>query len=203
MPPSPTSSQSKAERTRDRILTQAAHSASLRGIGNLTLGGLAAELQMSKSGLYAHFGAIEALHMAVIDHIVARFVAEVLRPGLAAPRGRARAKALFDLWLGWSDHPDRPGGCQLITASFDLSALTPPVRAHLAAWIDGWRATLRRVIEETQTEGLAAEVSPETAASRAFGLYMAQHVERFLLTDTGAAARARDEWHRLLASGGG
>jgi len=182
----------KAEKTRHHILTLAAHEASLSGIANLTAGGLAKATGLSKSGLYAHFGSMQNLQIAVIDFIAARFVEEVARPGFAAPVGQARLRALFGLWVGWSQHHDRPGGCQLLAASFDYDGLDGPVRARLANWIEKWLKTL-------ETEAWKAGLpDPANTSTTALALYSAQHIQTHLLRNASAADWARDQWERCL-----
>ncbi|MFY0621973.1 MAG: TetR/AcrR family transcriptional regulator [Pelagimonas sp.] len=182
----------KAEKTHHHILTLAAHEASLSGIANLTAGKLAKATGLSKSGLYAHFGSMQSLQIAVIDFIAAYFVEEVARPGFAAPVGEARLRALFDLWVSWSQHPDRPGGCQLLAASFDYDGLDSPVRDHLANWIEKWLKTLET---EASKAGLP---DPASTSATALALYSAQHIQTHLLRNASAADWARDEWDECL-----
>ncbi|HEV2719422.1 MAG TPA: helix-turn-helix domain-containing protein, partial [Thermoanaerobaculia bacterium] len=77
----------KGQRTRASILDRAVDLASVEGLEGLTIGRLAEELQMSKSGLFAHFGSKEDLQLAAIDAAGQRFIDTVVRPALSAPRG--------------------------------------------------------------------------------------------------------------------
>ena len=89
----------KGELTRQAILGRAARMASRVGLEGLTIGALADELELSKSGLFAHFKSKEALQLQVLEFGIARFVDTVVRPALAAPRGEKRVRALFEHWL--------------------------------------------------------------------------------------------------------
>src|SRR5688572_25786779 len=99
---------SKGEETRRRILERAVLLASRDGLAGLTIGELASDLGVSKSGLFAHFGSKEELQVAVLGTAIDRFTARVLMPSLKAPVGVRRIKALFELWLDWAADPASP-----------------------------------------------------------------------------------------------
>ncbi|HWC75726.1 MAG TPA: helix-turn-helix domain-containing protein, partial [Gemmatimonadales bacterium] len=92
---------SKGERTHTTILDRATGLASQLGLTGLTIGALAEDLKLSKSGLFAHFQSKEALQIEVLDHAARHFTETVVRPALHEPRGPARMQALFDRWIGW------------------------------------------------------------------------------------------------------
>ncbi|MCJ8335822.1 MAG: TetR/AcrR family transcriptional regulator [Epibacterium sp.] len=187
----------KSQRTRRHILEVAQRDASLMGIDSLTIGGLAQSCGLSKSGLNAHFGSKESLQVAVIDATAMRFRTDVGEQAFAKPPGHARLIAIMEYWIGWSQHPARPGGCQLIAATFDFDGLEGIVRDTLQNWIEQWRAAIKAaVVEANVVESL--NLDPDRTASLAFGLYMAQHMERLLLEDGTAAKRARNTWVAAL-----
>ena len=183
----------KAKRTRDEILDVAQRDASLLGIDALTIGGLAQSCGLSKSGLNAHFGSKEALQLAVIDAVALRFRSEVAERAFSVAPGRARLLAIMNHWIAWSDDPSRPGGCQLIAATFDFDGLDGAVRDCLSGWIKKWRNAIRvSVIEANAIERI--KLDPDHMTSLAFGLYMSQHMERLLLDDEAAQTRAMETW---------
>ena len=100
-------------------LDQAVRLASRDGLDGLTIGTLSAELGLSKSGLFSHFGSKDELQLQVLQAAVERFEIEVIRPALAAPRGEPRIRALFERWLTWVNALDSPGGCILIAAAVE------------------------------------------------------------------------------------
>src|SRR5215211_7496878 len=97
--------------TRESILQAAADLASVEGLEGLTIGRLATALNMSKSGLFAHFGSKEELQLATIDAARRRFVDHVVRPSRHLPRGRARLEALIDDWFAYFRSEVFAGGC--------------------------------------------------------------------------------------------
>ena len=86
----------KGELTRQAILQKAASLASRVGLAGVTIGRLAEELGLSKSGLFAHFRSKEALQEQVLEFAAQRFIEAVARPAVSAPRGEPRVRALFD-----------------------------------------------------------------------------------------------------------
>src|SRR5947207_14928226 len=98
-------------RTRQAILLHAARVGSAEGLEAVSLQRLAGDLGISKSGLFAHFGAKEELHMATIDAAAQIFADEVLRPALALPRGVVRVGALCERWMPSPERGVFPGGC--------------------------------------------------------------------------------------------
>src|SRR5437867_7525756 len=100
----------KGATPRQAVLERATQLASRVGLGGLTIGTLAEDLQLSKSGLFGHFRSKEALQIQVLDHAASRFVEAVVRPGLAQPRGEPRLRSLFHRWLDWARSSPMPGG---------------------------------------------------------------------------------------------
>src|SRR5687768_10681076 len=92
---------SKGEGTRHEILVRAVELARVLGLAGVTIGRLAEELSMSKSGLFAHFGSKEALQIAILDQAAADFTDQVVRPALSEPRGEPRLRRAVEGWLAW------------------------------------------------------------------------------------------------------
>ena len=94
--------------------------ASVEGLGGLTIGSLASELGLSKSGLYGHFKSKEKLQIAILQNAIDRFVEAVVAPAFKAPRGEPRVRALFERWLNWAHAVDLPGGCPFVSAAVEF-----------------------------------------------------------------------------------
>src|SRR5262252_11254590 len=122
----------KGELTRQAILERATALASRVGLEGVSIGRLSEELGLSKSGLFAHFGAKQALEVEVLRFAADRFVDGVVRPALAAPRGEPRVRAVFERWLAW-DRRSRvvPGGCLFVAAATELDDRPGPARDEL------------------------------------------------------------------------
>src|SRR6185436_15708635 len=119
----------KGQETRSRIVDTALGRASVVGIEGLTLGDLAASLELSKSGLFAHFRSKEALQIAVLEEAAERFRQTVVLPALRAPRGEPRIRALLERWVEWGKR--EPGGCILVAAGVELDDQPGPARDAL------------------------------------------------------------------------
>jgi AcrR family transcriptional regulator len=128
----------KGERTRQAILDRAAARASERGLESLSLGALAEELSMSKSGLFAHFGSKEELQLATIERAREIFIAEVIDPALRVPQGVERLRALCDAWLSYVARAVFPGGCFSSTTTPEFANRPGVVRDRLVGLMEQW-----------------------------------------------------------------
>lgn len=191
----------KGADTREAILEQAVSLASEVGLEGVTIGRLADALDLSKSGLFAHFASKERLQVAMLEHAAARFVEAVLRPALAAPRGEARLRALVERWLRWPVEVPQPGGCVFVQAAVELDDRPGPARDKLVALQRAWLGTLARVVRESRDAGqFAPETDPEQVAFEIYGIMLSTHHAARLMGDRRASRRARVAVDRLLAS---
>jgi AcrR family transcriptional regulator len=191
----------KGEATRHAILERATGLATRVGLGGLTIGGLAEELDLSKSGLFAHFQSKEALQIQVLEHGAALFVGNVVRPALAAPRGVPRVRQLFDGWLAWARSSPMPGGCLFVAAATELDDRPGPVRDRLVAlqreWLDVIVISVQKGIAADQ---FRADADAEQFAHDLYGVMLAYHHAARLLRDAKAEGRARHAFETLLAA---
>ena len=153
-------------RTRQAILATAADAASVDGLDGLTVGRLAAELSMSKSGLFAHFGSKQDLQLATIEEARQRYVAEVIEPALAAGAGLRRLHALCESFLSYLERGVFPGGCFFASAMAEFGAkASGPVRDRIAECQTQWMHTLERAARDAQAAGeLQASTDPQQLA---------------------------------------
>ncbi len=182
----------KGERTRAAILDHAARLATIDGLEGLTIGHLARATDMSKSGLYAHFGSKQELQLATIDAARSTFVAEVLRPALSAPKGIERLLAACDAYLSHIERCVFPGGCFFSAAAADVGTRAGPVRDAIATQQREWLAVLERLAREAIELGeLNPDTDPAQLAFELKALLVAANTSFILLDDAAAFARAR------------
>jgi len=194
-----TRSTSKGKQTRQAILDQALSLATRVGVEGLTIGRLAEDLGMSKSGLIAHFQTKEALQVQVLETGAHRFVEEVIRPALKAPWGEPRLRALFEGFIAWEASPSLPGGCPLIAASTELDDRPGPARDYLVQsrrdLFDLLAGTVRSAVQEGQ---FRTDVDPEQFSYEFWGAMLAYHHARRLMQDPRASERARRAFDTLV-----
>ncbi|OLS97482.1 TetR family transcriptional regulator [Pseudonocardia sp. CNS-004] len=189
---------SKGQETRVVILDEAGRLARRVGLGGLTIGSLATQTGMSKSGLFAHFGSKESLQLQVLEHSSERFVDDVIRPALKAPRGEPRVRDLFERWIAWDS---LEGGCPLVAASFELDDQPGPVRETLVRVQRDWADTLATVFTSGIGEGhFRPDADPRQFAQDMMGVMLSYHLASRLLADAGAADRARRALDALLTA---
>jgi AcrR family transcriptional regulator len=185
--------QTRGLRTREAILARAVDIASVHGLDGLTVGSLAEELRMSKSGLFAHFGSKEDLQLATIEAARQIFIDKVTRPAIAAPRGLPRLWGLINHWLVLVEKRVFSGGCFFSAASFEFDGKRGPVHDRIAAIMREWMDVLTRAIEEAQKAGhVGAKVNRTRLAFEIQGIAIGAHWAYQLLDDQQAYSRARE-----------
>lgn len=159
-------STSHGARTRQAILAVAADLATVDGLDGLSIGRLAGELSMSKSGLFAHFGSKQDLQLATIEEARQRYVREVIQPGLAATAGIRRLRAFCESFLSYLERGVFPGGCFFASAMAEFDAKAPgPVRDRIAECQAQWMDTLERSANDARAAGeLHASSDPQQLA---------------------------------------
>src|SRR6266581_4249093 len=151
----------KGEATRLAILDHAVRFASQVGLSGISIGRLAGDLGLSKSGLFAHFQSKETLQIQVLEAAADRFVKEVIRPALAQPRGEPRLRALFERWLAWAKSQKMPGGCLFVAAAVELDDRPGPVRDKLVRLQLEWLGVIANVVKTGVAEReLRANIDP-------------------------------------------
>jgi AcrR family transcriptional regulator len=189
----------KGEETRERILEHAMRLASRDGLEGLTVGSLATELGLSKSGLFAHFGSKEALQVQVLQAAAQRFEETVVRPALTAPRGEPRLRAILERWLAWERDEGLPGGCIFIAAASELDDKPGPARDVLVEQQQRLLDALARAVRLCKEEGhFRADVDPEQLAFELDAIILGYHHRRRLMKDARADAFVRAAFERLL-----
>ena len=190
---------SKGETTRAAILDVALARASRVGLGALSIGELAKEVGLSKSGLFAHFLSKEDLQIDVVHKAIARFIELVISPALKQPRGEPRVRALFENWFEWSRASELPGGCLFIAAASELDDQPGPLRDLLLASQKDWLGVIAQAARVAIEEGLfRKDVDPEQFAWQVDSFILGYHHSARLLRSKDAESRAQSAFESLL-----
>jgi AcrR family transcriptional regulator len=184
---------SKGAETRAAILAHAVDLASVEGLEGLTIGRLAAELEMSKSGLFAHFGSKQELQLATVDAATRRFGAAVIEPALGAADGVPRLRAMADTYLAHLDRGAYSGGCFWAATSAEYDDRPGPVRDAIAAALDAWLGELER------QAAIAGSREPARFAFELYAVVMGANARFRLSGDRVVFDYARATIDRLLA----
>jgi AcrR family transcriptional regulator len=190
---------SKGEVTRQAILDHAASLASKIGLDGLSIGKLAEDLQLSKSGLFAHFRSKEALQIQVLEHAAAQFVEAVVKPALKAPRGEKRVRAVWQHWLRWPKTSGLAGGCFFVAAVTELDDQPGQAREVLVQQQKDWRDVIANVVRTAVSEQhFKKSVDPDQFAFELYGIMVAYHAASRLLKDPRAEDRAEAAFEGLV-----
>lgn len=190
----------KGDLTRAAIIEVAMDWAARQGLEGLTIGGLSEALQMSKSGVFAHFGSREELQLAVLRAYAQRFVDDVLRVAVASPRGMARLWAIAERWLDFLVRA-LDAGCILIGSATEYDDRAGPVHDVVVELVSGWQGELIRALTQAQEVGhVRRNQDLAQAAFEWYGLMLSLHQSARLLQARDATQRTRMGIERLLRS---
>lgn len=190
----------KGEQTRQEIVDRALALAGEVGLEGLSLGVLAAGVNLSKSGLFAHFRSKEALQVEVLQRAIDNFIQDVVAPALRKPRGEPRLRTLFDLHLAWVHGNGRNGSCFFMALTHEYDDRPGPVRDLLVQsqrdWYDVIARAARTAVEE---DHFRADLDLEQFAYEFVGIGMVFQQASKLLANPRAEERARAAFESLVA----
>ena len=188
----------KGELTRAAILDVALELASREGLEGLTIGLLADKMNMSKSGVFAHFGSREDLQMEVLKLYHHRFEQEVFFPSVKESRGIPRLQAMYARWIKRVS-VEIASGCIYISGAVEYDDRPGPIREELVAMVRAWQGALLRCVQQCIDAG---QLQPDTDAQQMvyemYGLILALHHDARFLRRPGSVDRARIGFDRLL-----
>jgi len=193
-------SPSKGEQTRHTIIARALELVSEVGYEGLSIGVLATETKLSKSGLFAHFKSKEALQLGVLQEVINRFRLHVVQPTLAAQRGEPRLRVLFEKKLDWVSGNAARRGCLLEKASIEYdNRVGHPVRERVVQSSRDWRGFITQITQAAVDEGhFRSDVDVEQFVFEFDGIMLMFQQRHGLMRDRTAGDRARTAFAALL-----
>ncbi|MGG7606280.1 TetR/AcrR family transcriptional regulator [Massilia sp. BKSP1R2A-1] len=188
----------KGELTRAAILDVALELSSRDGLEGLTIGLLADRMNMSKSGVFAHFGSREDLQLEVVKLYHHRFEQEVFFPSVREPRGLPRLQSMFDRWLERVS-VEIASGCIYISGAVEYDDRPGPIREELVKMVQAWQGALQRAARQAIDVGhLRAGTDADQLVYEMYGLILALHHDARFLRMPGSVDRARRGFERLI-----
>lgn len=181
----------KGARARASIARHAADVASVEGLNGVTIGKLAADLGLSKSGIATLFGSKETLQLAAVESAREVFIEQVITPALTQPRGMPRVRALVDRWFAHVTEPVFPGGCFRVATIAEFDSRPGPVRDAINEDHHNWLSFLAKEIGIAQEQGQLGERNPDVIAFELDAIMSSANTARQMGNDWGiATARA-------------
>ncbi len=189
----------KRAATRDTILDHAYALARRDGLEGLSIGNLASDVGMSKSGVFAHFGSREDLQLAVLDAGRQRFVSQVLLPALKQPRGLPRLRAIVANWFEWSC--EHQSGCMLLSAVSEYDGRKGALHDGVVRQQAGWRDELQKAIAQAVELGhLRSDTDVALLAFEIYALMLGLHHDAGLFGFDEAGHCTKAAFERLWRS---
>jgi len=190
---------SKGDETREKILNTAVSLASVYGLQDLSIGRLANESQLSKSGLFAHFNSKENLQTQIIKRVTDLYVEHVLSPAIAYPRGIPRIRAIFRNWKDWVAGEILPGGCLTLASAVEFDDRPGVVQKEVVNMMSSLLQMLERSAQIAVSEGHFRKDADTTQfAFEMNSIVCGYHMSSRLLKDPDAGKRSDEAFERLL-----
>ncbi|MDY7573500.1 TetR/AcrR family transcriptional regulator [Actimicrobium sp. CCI2.3] len=190
----------KGELTRAAILDVALDLSSRDGLEGLTIGLLADKMNMSKSGVFAHFGSREDLQIEVLKLYHHHFEQEVFYPSVKEARGLPRLKGMFARWVKRVT-VEIASGCIYISGAVEYDDRPGAIREELEAMVLAWQTALFRCVEQATEMGhLRADTDPQQMVFEMYGLILALHHDARFIKRPGSVERAQLGFERLMQS---
>ncbi|MBR7780988.1 TetR/AcrR family transcriptional regulator [Undibacterium luofuense] len=188
----------KGELTRAAILDVALDAASRDGLEGLTIGLLAEKMNMSKSGVFAHFGSREDLQIEVLKLYHHHFEQEVFYPSLKEARGLPRLQAMFALWVKRVT-VEIASGCIYISGAVEYDDRPGPIREALVGMVKAWQGALQRAAAQAVELGhLRNDVDADQIVYEMYGLILALHHDARFMRTPGSVERAQAGFERMI-----
>jgi AcrR family transcriptional regulator len=187
--------------TRDRIVAEGLDLLARNGFAGVTLGVLAAQTGLSKSGLFAHFGSKAEVQLGLLDETAQVARTTVVEPAMKATEGLPRLRAVFERWLGWTEKAGVAGGCPVTGGFFEFDDVPDddPVRQRLVAMDAEWRGFLAALTAAAVKTGeLRARLDVDQFVWELCGIYLSHHVSYRFAHDSLATKRALTAFAELV-----
>ncbi|MFZ0677501.1 MAG: TetR/AcrR family transcriptional regulator [Candidatus Binatus sp.] len=185
--------------TRERILHQGLALMSQSGLIGVTLGVLADQVGMSKSGLFAHFRSKEDVQIELLSHMAEFAMAHVVEPSMKADEGLPRLRALVRNWFGWAQRAGLPGGCPVAAGLFEFDDVEGRVRNKILEMEGQWRLTLTELVQRAVELGhLRRDLDVDQFVWELCGIYLGHHAAHRFLRSADADRRAETAFEALV-----
>ena len=185
--------------TRERILHQGLALMSQSGLAGVTLGVLAEQVGMSKSGLFAHFRSKEDVQIELLSHMAEFAMAHVVEPSMKADEGLPRLQALVRNWFGWAQRAGLPGGCPVAAGLFEFDDVEGRVRNKILEMEGQWRLTLSELVQRAvDLEDLRRDLDVDQFVWELCGIYLGHHAAHRFLRSADADRRAQTAFQALV-----
>src|SRR5215467_7389921 len=191
----------RASKTRNEILCTSMDIASAEGLEGLSVGRLATELQMSKTGIFAHFGSKEQLQLATVEAAKQVFLEQVVQPSLTHPRGIPRLRAMLENWIGYVERVVFRGGCFFAAASAEFDSRPGRVRDEIASLTKAWLIGLQdEIVFARSSKQLKTDADPVQIAFELHAYVQEAKWAFKLFNDKSAFSHARQAIAHCIAA---
>ncbi|MET7683654.1 ScbR family autoregulator-binding transcription factor [Streptomyces sp. NPDC005423] len=192
----PTPQQDRAARTKSQVLTAAAELFATNGFRHTSVKDVAERVEMTKGAVYFHYPNKEALAVAVVEHLYAKWpllLEEIREEGLTSLE--TAAVMLDRAALAFRDDV-------VVQAGARLQLERPHIEAELPTPYVDWTSLLTELLSAARAEGQIKADTDPAAAARALvaGFFGMQHISDVLQHRADIVDRWREVRDLLIAA---
>jgi len=188
-------------RTREAIVREAVSLATVEGLEGLSIGNLAHALEMSKSGIYAHFGSRQDLQLATVDEARRIFQSQVIEPALKAPAGLDQVVGVCDAFFDYLARRTFPGGCFFAGAVLEMGSRPGPVKEQIAAFQNDFTAVIHQfVVTAIEQHQLPEDEDPDALTFELNGIILATNAHFVMHQDPAVLELAKQVVRRRVGA---
>lgn len=189
----------KGKDTKYTILETALDMASQLSLEAVTIGSLAKAINMSKSGLFAHFQSKENLQIEILKFAASDFTDHVVLPALRKKAGIPRIKTLVENWIQWGAR--LKGGCIFVSAGTEFSERSGKVRDYLLYQQEEWIASLKKIAQSAiRVNDFRDDIDCDQFAFDLYSLLLGYHYYHILLRDHASKNRQETALDHLISA---
>jgi len=178
--------------------------ATVEGLEGLSIGNLANALDMSKSGIYAHFGSKQDLQLATVEEAARIFQSQVIEPALSAAPGLAQLIAVCDAFFDYLARRTFPGGCFFASAVLEMGSRPGPVKEQIAAFQTGFTSVIRQFAATAlEQHELDEDEDPDSLAFELTGIILATNANFVIYQDPRVLEMAKQIVRRRVGASAG
>jgi TetR/AcrR family transcriptional regulator, transcriptional repressor for nem operon len=155
-----TKRETKGQRTRARIVKEAAELFNVRGYSGTSVSDVSSAVGLEKGGVYNHFESKDALALACFDYAAGAVLTRIRDAAAMSGSAWQRIEAVLDIYRNLADHRSLKGGCPILNTAIEADDTHPALSAKARRALDTWRTIVTGILEDGVRSG---ELRPASA----------------------------------------
>jgi TetR/AcrR family transcriptional regulator, transcriptional repressor for nem operon len=153
-------SETKGQRTRARIVREAAELFNVRGYSGTSVADVSSAVGLEKGGVYNHFESKDALALACFDYAAGTVLARLREASVSHASAWDRIQAVFDVYRRIAEQRFVKGGCPILNTAVEADDTHPALSALARGALNSWRTIVADIIDDGTSAGEFHALTP-------------------------------------------